>query len=1065
MDEAYKRALEKIERAYKTGATELYLGENKLSSLPPEIGKLQKLTKLYLRWNQLSSLPPEIGKLQKLTRLDLQGNRLSSLPPEIGKLQKLTVLNLYKNQLRSLLPEIGNLQNLTTLSLRENQLSSLPPAIGKLQKLTELSLSRNQLSSLPPEIAKLQNLTELDLRSNQLSSLPPEIAKLQNLTELDLRSNQLSSLPPEIGKLQNLTELYLSSNQLSSLPPEIGKLQKLTELYLSFNQLSSLPPEIAKLQNLTSLYLSSNQLSSLPPEIGKLQNLTSLYLDHNQLNNLPHEIGKLQSLKELHLHHNQLNSLPETVQNLKNLGSNQDEDDDEKGLALRGNKFDFPEEIYEKEPQELIQYILNWQEEKNKKPIHEAKVIFLGHGEMGKTSLVNRIIEDRFNPNEEQTKGIEVRDWFVQRGEDKISLHMWDFGGQELMHATHKFFMTKRSLYLLVTNPRRDDKYGESDIDYWMRLIQSYAGEKVPVIVVINKCEEKSSMRKRGVLDEYPQIMDIIETSCKTRRGIDELIARIQEVIQEHKLPHIDDRITEAEYHIKQALEAEKRKGTSYLSYFEYTRICWKADEDIKESMTENLLGLLHDLGVMLNFCHKEQTRAETQVLNPEWVTEGVYAIVNAQHLVDTGGKLCVSTLGELLDKERYPGKKEHQLIMGVMKEFELAYQIGESTEYLVPGSLPEDTPRYLAWEPDGGAQLKFRYTYEILPKSIMSRFIVKMHQSQKEGEGTLWRSGIVLEDRGCEALVQAHPNQGCIDIILQGKGNRVRLLAKIQTHFEEIHRSFEAIGVEAFVWVELRVKGRLREAWVPYEALLRAEEDGRRSIYWFELRGDINVQEVLSGYRWQGGVLDRIGKYVSKVKMLFYASSPTNEAKLQVKEEQIEVSAALRDSQYGHIFHMKSYQHARVSGLREVLNFMPQIVHFSGHGEMTHHQLSSTLSIPVEKTSLVFENDQGGNAYLSGEDVQAFFDPFDEVVECIFLNACHSNGILELLKDKVRYLVGVIGKLPDMKAITFAPAFYKALGQGMGVERAFKVAKNELMLGRMGSGLFRLYVDGKRVG
>ena len=851
-------------------------------------------------------------------------------------------------------------------------------------------------------------------------------------------------------------------NQLSSLPPEIVKLQKLTYLDLSGNQLSSLPPEIAKLQKLTKLSLHKNQLSNLPPEIGKLQNLTTLYLDHNQLNNLPHEIGKLQSLKALHLHHNQLNSLPETVQNLKNLYSNQDEDDDKKGLALRGNKFDFPEEVYQKEPQDLIQYILNWQKEKNKKPIHEAKVILLGHGEMGKTSLVNRIIEDRFNPHEEQTKGIEVRDWFVQRSEDKISLHMWDFGGQELMHATHKFFMTKRSLYLLVTNPRRDDKYGESDIDYWMRLIQSYAGKEVPVIVVINKCEEKSSMRKRGVLNDYPQIIDIVETSCKTRRGIDELIGRIQEVIQEGKLPHIDDRITEAEYHIKQALEAEKRKGTSYLSYFEYTRICWKADEDIRESMTENLLGLLHDLGVMLNFCHKNQTRAETQVLNPEWVTEGVYAIVNAQYLVETGGKLCVSMLGELLDKERYPGKKEHQLIMGVMKEFELAYQIGESTEYLVPGSLPEDTPRYLAWEPDGGAQLKFRYTYEILPKSIMSRFIVKMHQSQKEGEGTLWRSGIVLEGRGCEALVQAHPNQGCIDITLQGKGNRVRLLAKIQTHFEEIHRSFEAIGVEAFVWVELRVKGRLRKDWVPYEALLNAEADGERELYWYSLRGKINVQEVLSGYRWKRGVLDGLAA-AEEVRVLMFASSPTDEDALQVEKEELGIRRGLNRTPYGRKFHIEAIAHATKADLGRVLKEMPHMVHFAGHGGQESHSLGGSLAV-VKRFGLIFENARKGSEYLWEEESQRLFEPFREQIECVFLNACHSDGVLQSLKDKVQYLVGVIGTVKDDKAVLFAPAFYEALGQGLGVEQAFKAARSRLELLGRGTTVFRLYVEGKEV-
>jgi len=809
--------------------------------------------------------------------------------------------------------------------------------------------------------------------------------------------------------------------------------------------------------------LSYNQLCILPSEIGKLKNLALLDLRSNQLSSLPPEVGKLQNLTELNLGFNQLSSLPREIKHLQNLASNQQKYNWNKGLLLQGNKFDFPEEVYQKEPQELIEYILNWQEEKNKKPIHEAKVILLGHGEMGKTSLVNRIIEDRFNPHEEQTKGIEVRDWAIKRGSDKINLHIWDFGGQELMHATHKFFMTKRSLYLLVTNPRQNDKYGESDIDYWMRLIQSYAGKEVPVIVVINKCDiHQVSMRKRGILDEYPQIIDIVETSCKTRRGIDELIARIQKVIQEDKLPHIDDRITEAEYHIKEALEAEKQKGTSYLSYFEYNRICWKVDEDIKESLTENLLGLLHDLGVMLNFCHGYQTRAETQVLNPAWVTEGVYAIVNAQHLMDTGGKLCMSMMGELLNVERYPSKKEHQLIMGVMKEFELAYQIGGSTEYLVPGSLPEDIPKRLAWEPDGGAQLRFRYTYEILPKSIMSRFIVKMHQAQKEGEGTLWRSGIVLEEGGCEALIQANAHQECIDITLQGKGNRVRLLAKIQAHFEEIHRSFEAIGCKGHVFVSMRIGRKLKEAWVPYEALLKAERKGKTHIYWYELDEDIPIQEVLRGYRWKQGVLDGVAT-AKEVRVLMFAASPTDEEKLQVEKEELQIRRGLTKARYGAKFRIEAIPHAQKADLTRVLKEMPHVVHFAGHGGQGPRSLGGGLSV-VQRFGLVFENARGGSEYLWEEESERLFEPFREQIECVFLNACHSDGVLQSLKDKVRYLVGVMNTVKDDKAVLFAPAFYEALAQGLGVEGAFKAARNRLELLGRGTTVFRLYVEGRLV-
>ncbi len=77
---------------YLTGLTDLYLNDNRLTALPPEIGNLTGLTWLNLRRNQLTALPPEIGNLTGLTWLYLGGNRLTALLPEIGNLTGLKVL-------------------------------------------------------------------------------------------------------------------------------------------------------------------------------------------------------------------------------------------------------------------------------------------------------------------------------------------------------------------------------------------------------------------------------------------------------------------------------------------------------------------------------------------------------------------------------------------------------------------------------------------------------------------------------------------------------------------------------------------------------------------------------------------------------------------------------------------------------------------------------------------------------------------------------------------------------------------------------------------------------------
>ena len=459
---------------------ELRLDGNQLTALPPEIGQLTKLWELRLDGNQLTALPPEIGQLTNLKTLALEGNKLTALPPEIGQLTNLRELQLNGNQLTALPPEIGQLTNLKTLALEGNKLTALPPEIGQLTNLRELQLNGNQLTALPPEIGQLTNLWQLRLDGNQLTALPPEIGRLTNLWQLRLDGNQLTALPPEIGQLTHLWQLQLNGNQLTALPPEIGQLTHFQTLRLDGNQLTALPPEIGQLTNLRELRLNGNQLTALPPEIGQLTNLRDLRLDGNQLTALPPEIGRLTNLRDLRLDGNQLTALPRELADLLTMGLT---------LDLRGNRLNEPfPELVERGAHALAIYLRSLEDAI---PQYDAKVLLLGEGNVGKTSLIAALRNGPFIEGRPTTHGIEIQPLTMRHphlGLD-MTVRAWDFGGQEVYRITHQFFFSRRALYLVVWNAREGQE--QNEVEGWLRRIRLRVSRDARVLVVATHCDER----------------------------------------------------------------------------------------------------------------------------------------------------------------------------------------------------------------------------------------------------------------------------------------------------------------------------------------------------------------------------------------------------------------------------------------------------------------------------------------------------------------------------------------------------------------------------------------------
>uniref|UniRef100_W5M3M5 Leucine rich repeat and sterile alpha motif containing 1 n=1 Tax=Lepisosteus oculatus TaxID=7918 RepID=W5M3M5_LEPOC len=95
--------------------------------------------------------------------LDLHENKLTSLPDEIGQLKALQVLNLERNHLHALPESIGDLLQLQTLNVKGNALTELPSTVGWMGSLRTLDISENNVTRLPTALAKIRTLECLTL--------------------------------------------------------------------------------------------------------------------------------------------------------------------------------------------------------------------------------------------------------------------------------------------------------------------------------------------------------------------------------------------------------------------------------------------------------------------------------------------------------------------------------------------------------------------------------------------------------------------------------------------------------------------------------------------------------------------------------------------------------------------------------------------------------------------------------------------------------------------------------------------------------------------------------------
>ncbi len=623
---------------------------------------------------------------------------------------------------------------------------------------------------------------------------------------------------------------------------------------------------------------------------GLAEHLRALNLSQNALTAFPFPPGNgLRKLESLRLAENQLKEflLPPGMDALTD-------------LELEENPLENPGPEILKQGKAAVLRFLHELTEQGISEVFEVKMLIVGEGETGKTTLWN-LLE---NPNhpvpdllQKSTIGIQIREgWSFQhldRPKDKFLVNLWDFGGQDIQYMTHQFFLTRRSFYVLIADGRRE----VANFPYWLKIInllgcEENATTRLPVLVVLN---EKGNPIARlpydpeSVREDFPKL-ELIKREVdfgKKDGRFDALRSTIQDILC-HKLGHLPLKFPTNWNEVRLELYRLREKQ-NHIDSAEFKRICTEKGVSDPQSR-DDLSQWLHDLGVILHF-HEDPALADFIVLNPQWAANAVYEIMRHEDVLRNDGRFDRKMLREVWTTCQFSDAEQAKLLNLMLRDnFEVCFKATEQGHeiYIAPQLLPDQRPVEYEWATEKSA-LRYTYQYPFMPNGIIGRLIVRLHEDieARNGRKIVWGKGTVIQKDGCRAQIfeSFDPSDGrkLIKIEVQGDRpeDRKNVLRDIRQELDRIHlRSFPALKVFQKIPCNCPV---CATATVPHEYDF-TDLKGRQkpTIECPKSTIDIPVQQLLDGIFPLEHPLGEEKKHGGKPKKVFFSYSKSDRPYLE---------------------------------------------------------------------------------------------------------------------------------------------------------------------------------------
>ena len=668
--------------------------------------------------------------------------------------------------------------------------------------------------------------------------------------------------------------------------------------------------------SLETFYLVT-RTGKIPVQLRRFRELRSLGFNSQEPLELPGWLAQLTKLNRLFLRGCAIRAIPESLTQMglpfvmsdaeRRRDGRKTENLLQRGIFLDGAKLlEGDINLFRRRPEEIAAYYqkLRTRERlgnqgnqgKDDEPPPECMVVFLGDGAAGKTSLIDCIV----NPDKpfeqgasKPTNGIKMERWPRPENEgdslvklldgQPLVLRLRDFGGQEIMYSLHRCFMSSHTVYVVVCESRMD-----ADIDInaarWVETVREFAPDS-PVILALNKADlnPNVSVNIRDLQKRNPSLKYVLRTSAHSdyKSSVEDLL---REVIREarqcaDRYPAGADWLA-----VKKKLED---MDEDYITSARYKEIC--VDHNIlNEDDQREMLDWFRDLGIVYSYSENKlgESGLETldktlHVLNPEWLSNGMYRIIlrakeggfpKMDEIKETLRTVSPDDISQEIYEEK-PGADEPKFIINVMRQFGISRKLDENRE-LIPVRLVKTPPQETDKFPRDTA-LHLRWSGSYLPNNLVHQLIIRkfnhLKWNKQDRKYCVWRTGGWFYEeadnpRGSQALVEM--NERHIDLYVANEFGQDRR-AYLKDMRDAIQNQLWDLNLKSVKeWLFWKDGGRIEYRSLIAQYITSRDDERREGADVFISGANqyvkprrvldtfyVNTDELVARYAWQEGI------------------------------------------------------------------------------------------------------------------------------------------------------------------------------------------------------------------